>query len=373
MSSYLYFIVDAAEKDLITFCLSYSSLKIDLKPRKNLLLALIALFAVFSLVAAAAGLYYFSVPTEVETTVTLWAFKHTGRYDCVAELKPNSLYNRTSLRPEEGTFYSRIIDRMNVVFTYVFDSSLPATGTVDYNVSVVVSTKSWKKVLNTTSATFNLKDAKSFSTTHSFNISKFGDLVYSIDKETGIFSYEYNVTISHAINVKAASDAGSVNEVFTPSLDFIVKSRSESGDVIVPEGVNHARSGGVTRQQKIVLGSLFGIYRWQYRYLSILGFAVAFSIFVYLVRWYRKTYPKAREKPIKDLVKPYRGIISDSLGSMRVKGEIVITMSSLEDLVKVSDNLGKPIVHTRRDKTHTYYLYDGTVKYEFNKDEALKP
>ncbi|MGQ9782008.1 MAG: DUF5305 family protein, partial [Nitrososphaeria archaeon] len=136
------------------------------------------------------------------------------------------------------------------------------------------------------------------------------------------------------------------------------------------EGLNHVRSGNVTREQRTTIISLFGIYRWQYRYLAILALAVTLSLCLYSFRWLRKAYPKPKEKSIKDLVKPYKGIISNSLGSMRIRGETVVTMSSLEDLVKVSDNLGKPIVHTKRDKTHTYYLYDGTIRYEFNKDEV---
>jgi hypothetical protein len=51
------------------------------------------------------------------------------------------------------------------------------------------------------------------------------------------------------------------------------------------------------------------------------------------------------------------------------RGEIVITMSSLDDLAKVSDNLAKPILHTRDGRTHTFYLYDGPNRYEYNEDE----
>ena len=40
-------------------------------------------------------------------------------------------------------------------------------------------------------------------------------------------------------------------------------------------------------------------------------------------------------------------------------------MKSLEDLAKVAESLAKPLLHTQKDQTHTYYVLGGPTKYEY--------
>jgi hypothetical protein len=336
-------------------------------------LVLMIIFGILSAISVAGCVYFFSIPTEVETTVTLWSYEHTGKYDWVATLKPNNLYNKTTLTPNEGALYNRIVDRLDLRFSYSLGSSKPVEGSFEYYEKVVLETKSWRKVLNTSSLyTLGLNEtARGFTTTHSFNVTKFGDIVYSIDKETGIYSTQYNITIEHFINVKARSSIGSIDENFTPSLNIAVISRSEIGDIILVEGQNQFKAGNITEKQKFPLGSMFGLYRSQFRNVALVGFVIAFSIFLLTVWLFMKTSPpKPKEKPLKEVVKPYKDIIAEAYEPIRRRGEVVITMYSLKDLVKVSDNLAKPVLHTQKEKTHSYYVYDGLTKYEYNKDET---
>ena len=275
------------------------------------------------------------------------------------------------MKPNEGTLYSRIVDHLDLRFSYSLDSSKPIEGSLEYYVKVVLETKSWRKVLNTSSLyTLGLNETtRGFTTTHSFNVTKFGDIVYLIDKETGIYSTQYNITIEYFINAKARSSIGSIDENFMPSLNIAVNSRSEMGDIILVEGQNQVKTGNITEKQKLPLGSMFGLNRSQFREITLVGFLIAFSIFLLTVWLFIKTNPpKPKEKPLREVVKPYKDIIAESYEPIRRKGEVVITMNSMKDLVKVSDNLSKPVLHIQSGKTHTYYVYDGLTKYEYSKD-----
>ena len=42
---------------------------------------LMIVFGILSAIGIAGCLYFFSVPTEIETTVTLWNYEHVGEYN----------------------------------------------------------------------------------------------------------------------------------------------------------------------------------------------------------------------------------------------------------------------------------------------------
>ena len=343
-------------------------LKFTLNRRNALIFA--AIFGVLSAIALAAALYYFSVPAEAEVVTDLWSYRSKANYDVVAYLKSNNFYNKTTLRPEEGTLYSRIIDRLNIVFSYGFESNKPISGSVDYFVSIVIRTPAWEKVLETTSLKTVPLDAASrgFKEQYIVVIDDYWNVVRAFDKEIGTNTNEFNITYQYFVNVKAQSGSDKINGKMAPSIDISVKPRSSEGDIIALGRRDYTYPGSVEKRETVQIVSIFGIYRYQYRYLAIGGFIVASSAFAFFIWSYVKMTPK-KEKPITDLIRPYKEVVAEAMEPIRRRGEIVITMNNLEDLVKVSDNLAKPILHTRNGKTHTFYLYDGPNRYEYNKDE----
>ena len=46
-------------------------------------------------------------------------------------------------------------------------------------------------------------------------------------------------------------------------------------------------------------------------------------------------------------------------------GEKVIPLDNLEELIKLSDSLLKPVLHWRDDGVHLYSVIDGNVRFEY--------
>lgn len=331
---------------------------------------LAVVFGVFSAILLAGAVYYLSSPTETEKVTDLWNYRSRASYDVVAYLKSNNFYNRTTLRPEEGTFYSRIIDRLHIVFRYDFESNRPVSGSVDYYVVKAIKTPAWEKVLETTpTATLPLNGTSNgFQAEHTIEIDDFKEIIKTFDGETGTNTNDFNITYQYYMTIRAESGSDRVDDRISPSIDISVRPRSKDGDIIVIGSQDYTYPGSIAKKETVLIVSVFGIYRYQYRYLTLGGFLVASVISAFLAWSYVKTSPK-REKSITDLMKPYREVVAEAMEPIHRRGEIVITMSSLDDLAKVSDNLAKPILHTRDGRTHTFYLYDGPNRYEYNEDE----
>ena len=45
--------------------------------------------------------------------------------------------------------------------------------------------------------------------------------------------------------------------------------------------------------------------------------------------------------------------------------ETVIPLSSLDDLVRIADDLVKPVLHKVAEGRHIYCIVDGTVRYQY--------
>ena len=74
------------------------------------------------------------------------------------------------------------------------------------------------------------------------------------------------------------------------------------------------------------------------------------------------------EKEAIAIGKKYADRIAKAGSQTPVVGENIIFLGSIDDLVKVADELGRPIIHqppNTTEKQHTYYVIDGTTQYQY--------
>jgi len=60
--------------------------------------------------------------------------------------------------------------------------------------------------------------------------------------------------------------------------------------------------------------------------------------------------------------------VAEAMGGTPMEGEKIISLGSLEDLVKVADELSKPIIHqspNAAEERHIYYISDGAIRYQY--------
>ena len=71
-------------------------------------------------------------------------------------------------------------------------------------------------------------------------------------------------------------------------------------------------------------------------------------------------------KQIKKIQKKYRDwIVEVEEAPKRSVSVDLVSTKSLEDLVKLSEELGKPIIHyVSNEKTHTFYVLDEAIHYQ---------
>jgi len=64
--------------------------------------------------------------------------------------------------------------------------------------------------------------------------------------------------------------------------------------------------------------------------------------------------------------KKYKQVLVDIQELPKVKSnDTVITLSSLDDLVRIADDLVKPVLHQVEEGRHIYCTIDGAVRYQY--------
>lgn len=334
------------------------------------LIILLSLFTLLSLFSMLSVYFTHQLPTEETKTTTLWTYRHVGTYDYTAKLKSNIIYNQSELKPGQGTIYTEITEYINTTFSYTFESSQEANITTEYSIDVILRSAKWSKTLHSVPKTkLNSTGMVTiFSNNYLVNIASVQELKKTLEEETKAHVSDYNVTIQPEIHIIANSSITTINEYFTPTMTMTFGQTSE-GSCISTTGLERTRPNAITDTKKTPVPGVMN-----QRYASYIFCFATLSPLVLTIWAYTKTLkPSVKpKKSMEEIVAPYEEVLAESAGEPSYKGQTaVITMKSLEELVKVADWLGKPVLSFEKaprtpskESTRIFYVLDGTTRYE---------
>ena len=324
---------------------------------------LLTIFSCATIISVLTIYYTYQFPMYKTQTTTLCTYQHMGKYDYIAQLKPNIIYgNKTTLTPNEGTLYTAIVKQINLTFTYVFNCNpKPEKTTINHQITIQVESPGrWTKKLSDaeTQETFELCNSLNFSM--QINCTKIRELVDSIDKETGTRSSTYSIQIKPEIHVTANVATRTINEIFTPGLTIAFKSEAEKGNYIDIENLNQIKPGAITETRRVFLPWVQTQRTATYMATALITIALIISAFLCI----RYKPPVPPEKMIEKLTAPYKELIAETT-QKPPETETTIEVETIEDLVKIAEILAKPILHVSFNKTNLFYVLDMDIKYQF--------
>jgi hypothetical protein len=331
------------------------------------------LFVFFILLSLVSILFLYSAHTTPieETLVTAsYAYEYEGTYDYIVALKSNTIYdNNATLKPGEGTIYRRITDHIDVNFTYFFSGDQTANFTISYITHEYVETASWEKQIEL----FPEEIIKSLGDTINFSVSNIPTIIPSsilqivneINADTGIVTGDYNLNITIEMHIEAETSAGTVEEDFAPSLKAEFKSTLDQGETISITGLEYTKTGDITKTEEIYQPWVEQQRNIYYGFATVSFFGLAVSVWFYTKN--RPTKQIEAEKLIEEMIEPYEEIIVEAGQEQLSKPVTTIATKTLEDLVKVADTTGKPIIHTyEAPDIHVFSIIDGDTQYKFS-------
>ncbi|MCD6510673.1 MAG: hypothetical protein J7L11_09855 [Thermoprotei archaeon] len=327
---------------------------------------LILVFLSFTLALSIYAVYSLRLlPDKVVSFVPELRYVHEAEYKYNITLWPSTLYdNRTVLMPDEVPFIP-LVHLLNISITYRFSSKPVIAGNMTYWVICSLEAPvGWRKKFTLTPpmhVSFNSTPA-GFEEAYVINITKMVELINTIEKETRTYARVYYLRIHPYVKIAASMGSRVLNESFEP--EMMIKFMYSENNRLDFEGLEHRRENTLG---KYVTTELIWVRRTRYA-LYALSCALLASL-AYTAQWTWKG--RKRVSPLERAMRKYRDIIIDAVGlNGGEKDRSVVMVRSLDDLVKVSDEVLKPIIHERRPGLHVFYVLDDDVQYEFTVKET---
>jgi len=300
-------------------------------------------------------------------------YEARGRFDYEVSLKPNRLYE-TDVLSSEGlpveqppsfpqtlgpglVYFPKIVDSIEASFSYRFLCDRPISAqSQEVEITATIEGQ-WSKSLVVMPKT---NKVGSFNISFPIDMQYFTRVIDAIGQETGVSGTSHNITIKADVHTVAQTDVGTINEVFTQTLGAALEkntlifgkelSRSQSGSIggaTTPGASQEGRSRTPWIIGLVVALLALGYFGWNQTQLGLAMVSAGEAEAVRARKKYRQLMVDVEELPG---VKP---------------AETVIPLNSLDDLVRIADDLVKPVLHRAEEGRHSYCIIDSGVRYVY--------
>jgi hypothetical protein len=305
-----------------------------------------------------------------------------GTFDYTLYLEENSLYKTDTLKPPKYIPYITpepktlgvgpvipydLVDKMDTSYFYEFQPSRPVSEiTAEITVTATLETPDvWSKTFVLVPPT---RQTGNFRLDFPVDIVFINETLSAIRGETGNAGESSNLIIEAFTHVWAETRFGTIDEVFTQTLT------TELGQGILTwnEELSLTQEEAITTTQIIPnLNRYLGLSVGGVKMTSLILGLIFLILFIASLVFYNQTKPSELPPSQKEAItigKKYSDRIAEASSQTPVTGEKIISLGSIDDLIKIADELGKPVIHqppTTTEKQHTYYVIDGTTQYKY--------
>ena len=307
----------------------------------------------------------YQLPTDVERDVSRCDYEHDGDFHYIAHIKPTSIYdNKSTIGPNEVCF-SKITNHLDMFFYYTFRSTKPAEVNGNYEIiALVESPNQWeRRFIIVPKTAFNSSErvrSAEFTSSFPLNITHYNNIVNEVGDEIGMRPANPKLTILTNIHTIAKTNAGNIDETFSPAIEIPLNK-----DIIEINGDLHQHTtGSIGKTERFY--QQWVVYK---RYYSLAALVLCLIILIVFSYTILATKQEGKGREADKVKKKYDDWIVDTdiLNLPSHAGDRVIPLNSLEDLIKVAEELGKPVIHkmsTPKGK-HTYHVFDGATRYDY--------
>jgi hypothetical protein len=303
-------------------------------------------------------------PDLIEEKVPQYAYSQQAQVNYRVYLAPNSLYQEKSL--EAGKVYiTNFVDSINTFFTYKYNGDRVAEIKGEYSVAALLEAtvgrdkddtkKIWQReFLLLPSTGFTGRDRMiSAQQEVPIKLPDFDEFVKNVNKESGITPDDVKMTVRWNITLEADTDSGPIKEQLMPTLVIpLAKKAFEIGGELKidkPGVVNTTRQVSVINKKALV------------SYAMATGLCSIGLVFMLLFTTGAAGETDPLQKRIKQIFKKHGDRLAVIDGEIPAVFENIIPVRSMEDLVRIADELSKPIMYkpfNGEGKIPSFYIFD---------------
>ncbi len=214
----------------------------------------------------------FSTPVKTEQPIAAANYEHSGEFDYLVYLEPNSLYG--SMQPKEGketrgetlpaVFFRNIIKDVRLAFSYKFDSSESASITNNVVVTIIAENPGmWQKEMKVLEESHK---GKEFRVDFPLSLDSLDNVVEDIEEEIGVTSYRRQFIIKATVHTIAETASGkTIEDDFSHEITAILAAATlklegslEGSEKDSEEGVSYTEEGWFDYEVRLKHNKLYG-------------------------------------------------------------------------------------------------------------------
>jgi hypothetical protein len=315
-------------------------------------------------------------PGLKEEKVSLYNYKSNESIDYKISLKPNPLYSDGTTLGEGSVIFSEFIDNLKTNFTYQFEGEKAADIKGDYEIIALVegligNDKEqkiiWQKIFPILhKESFEAKDkVVSIEKEVVVNLEEYKSFAQSIIDSTRVDS-QTRLSVIMNMNLKAATDKGVIDKKVSPSI--AIPLNSSYFEVVKNQAQGKAEA--IEEVQKVKLPVNEKMVITYSIVLGILVLALIYTIFFII----GAENINLQEKELKSIFKNFGDRMVALSDNAVFTSEQYYSVRSIEDLVKISDELGRPIMYKFSEDINNikqFYVCDDKFIYIFDVGERI--
>lgn len=340
--------------------LKLAKLQLRKKYRIGLLVVFVLLF-----LGSLYNLYYlyFLRAPEIREEVPVYGYEQEARIDYSVKIKENDFFQDTVL-PAEKTYFTKLVEGIDANSSYILNVDRPSFLKVAYSIIATVDApEMWHKdfvLVPKTEVSKNNETVISFNMPYQINLAYFHDYLKSVNEELGVSARDPKLVVKSVIDFEAVSEAGTLKEQINPYMAIPLT----AGNFQISGELAPKKEGSLKEAQLVPDPTLQVERKWGIVPSVVL--ALVCLLFPVLTINKQEEIDKEGERIAKTLITCEDRLVRVGENFCIPKNNIVIELFTVEDLIKVADELSKPILfHHVKSNFPAYYIIDGFTTYKY--------
>jgi hypothetical protein len=309
-----------------------------------------------------------SYQTSETTTewVTSYSYIQDGLFDFTISLKNNTVYDTSIITPGQDFIFKKTIDTIEGSFHYQYTGSETEIINGIYQHTITLKTDYWeKRYVIIPEQVFTFSDKTSgFNFSFPVNISFYEAIIEEINKEIGLRAQNPLLIITCDVMLSSQTSKGELSDRFSPFVQI------KLGDYLLEftEDLSQSESGFLRQEKEIYHQHI----RDNKHILTVLSICcvVTLAIFIFSTKDI-----VIKKHPMEIMIQKWKKKYAEWLVEVENPPKLVqyterIQLHSLEDLNRVAEEIGKPLLSYRTEMNGTvkqsFYVIDAPTVYEYS-------
>lgn len=316
--------------------------------------------------------YAYQLPLVKTEERVLFQLSAKGSFQYNVSLLKNELYEVNMIRDPDKLFL-KLVDKINVETVYSF-STEPPSQIIDNSLSVEIylsQPQVWNKKISS-ALVQSPQNIINYNIT--LDIPTLILIAKNISQGLDLVGSRYTIFVNCTASTRFTALGSTHRVVFPYSSQINIDLVSKTVEFSRRDAYNNSTQKEYKTQETTVNLGFLELGVVTLRYASVIMFVIStipLLAYVGLNTYSSMNKPK---RNIKHLIRKYSSLIVDA-GSMP-QGDLgnIVKLKSLEDLVKISQSIIKPIVHISKGDKHVFYVIDEGLVYLYEHEEQpLEP